>query len=1091
MECKNSTFPLARYTYTPESGKFYYACGNTPAEDLLQCCVGVAEPSVLLLGSGDIRSCFYTLWKNFDLSISNAPRQFDGAHFVLDDCSSAILARNILFILLCLQLPEDTEERKKWLGALWAVWYCHELYPQHQKILDDSLKLLLKHSESYEDWSCASNPLHHLVRLTSPVVLAEISQVWKAWLEGSNVISVEQMHSSRQESLKVHKKYDKRDVEKFASRYAHDFVSVFGDKSDSKEKQITPEVILYMKSGNSYAESVLNTDLPTTSTTANVTLYESQDGTYTLFFNCIPFMSYNHNVEFSPGAMEDAGTEKHLCDAMLVQSESFKSHPLLANCVQQFFMWIQSSSAVLNSKKDAISFSFSNKDALVFCQEHSKVDSSQFDIIFSSNLIDYLGPNVVLSALPLLKLEGLLFTQTMFYYNCSMTSLDEFLNMSFGFDCKLFPVILGTRCINHEGVGYNSPVLIEPIPERTTLLSNSLIWQKVSAQPMVISKLPPLEPGSVTEGLVMSFTALTHSLLSKFTELADKALVCSNNIETAMLMLQTFMSSVDANSDYHFCEPLSTALKERLKPFLSGLQTQALLRKLHIHFTVDEGSCPICKDSPIEEYVGLFCAEVSMPEYRCNFMALIHPYSPLEVPGGQILDLLSSKDIQVIDCFDCTLQGNTVKLKFFAPMMFVARNFNITVAISIFGKKNSYTTLSTTSLQNTQVEFEHYNFSRATGLHPSSAILHNLVSNVYTQDNVVSEIALSDPMLEGLAVSDLSINKISSSEIRLLCGLQEFNLKFLFPVDYKRIKIKMSKVQRKVKVICPRHRHCFREEKPIYVVCPDHQLSLPPQHLKNEVLACHSDVQVLSEIKKTKEVPKDDIFQWESSTTINWGPSDFLFEAKKTLNIFFECKNAQVFHLTPSNHEGRMSGEIFVNKHLFDYQHHAPAVDLAFCFHEEHSYPVSVQSVKIGTCENVSVSDAAYEDLKNVFLYFAKRTNGDCKSAGVNSTYYNLVEQGVDKYFTRAVVYFLYNDPDRTLSSTGIISPLKELFSAYSAATKAVESQPKNRTCSFCNKSGILKTCKQCGEAQYCDKECQSKHWRRHKIECKKSVKAI
>lgn len=53
-----------------------------------------------------------------------------------------------------------------------------------------------------------------------------------------------------------------------------------------------------------------------------------------------------------------------------------------------------------------------------------------------------------------------------------------------------------------------------------------------------------------------------------------------------------------------------------------------------------------------------------------------------------------------------------------------------------------------------------------------------------------------------------------------------------------------------------------------------------------------------------------------------------------------------------------------------------------------------------------------YKLLKRVLNYFAKRTNGDCKSAGIHSDYRNLVEQGVDKYFSRAVVYFLYGSPD-------------------------------------------------------------------------------
>ena len=110
---------------------------------------------MLVLGCGDIRSCLYTIWKNFD---SKSLKRFDGVDFVLNDWSAAVLARNIIFLHLCLQLPDDAVERKKYLSAMWAIWYSHELYPYHQKTLNDSLKFLLKYSESLDKWIKKDNP---------------------------------------------------------------------------------------------------------------------------------------------------------------------------------------------------------------------------------------------------------------------------------------------------------------------------------------------------------------------------------------------------------------------------------------------------------------------------------------------------------------------------------------------------------------------------------------------------------------------------------------------------------------------------------------------------------------------------------------------------------------------------------------------------------------------------------------------------------------------------------------------------------------------------------------------------------------------
>lgn len=1005
MEGKEHTtplFPLVRYKHFPELFDNYYAIGNTPADDLLESCTGIAEPTVLSLGCGDIRSCFYTLWKHFDSSISNAPQQFDRVQFLLNDYSSAVLARNILFILLCLRLPDSLGERKKWLSAMWAVWYCLELYPLHQKILDDSLKLLLKYSE---DWSCASNPLRDLVHFTSPVVLAEISQVWKMWLNGH--FSVKEMHSSRQKLFKFRTKEE--NFEDIVSEVAHRIVSclcisILGDYSEAKEEAVIPGVISFFKCGSCYAESVLKMDSVATPTTANPTLYDNQDGRYSLFFSLNPFNCYHHAVEFSPGALKKAGVEKHLFDAMLVDNGGFKQHSLLANCVQQFFMWLQSSSAALNKK--VVSFVFNNQDALQFCQEQQYSKGNQFDVIHTSNLIDHLGlPNVILCALPLLKSEGLLFSQTMLYKVCSSECIEEFLEMSFGFDCKLLPVIIGARCVNHEGMIYTSPVMSQPTPERKENMACSLVWQKVFAQPIVIPKLPALESGSITEGLVQSFETSTLPLITQFEEADDKHIVCPITIETAILVLRSFMSSVvisaSSISDYHFWEPLSKGIAEPLKPFLCGLQTQALLHNLHIHFMIDEKSCPICKHSPIEEYVGLFCAELPKPEHGpFNFTAYIHPS---DVPFAQ----LKSGNIHIIDCFDGSVHGKTMKLKFFAPRHFVSKNFCVTITTSAICIGKNYmlpvSKHTTTTLQSMQVEFEHYNFF---GVQHSSSFPSHLVSNLYTQDGVVSEIAFTE---EGLTSSNLKTDLISSSEIQLSCGGCVFNLRYVFPVNYGKTKIQISSAQKWIKVICPRLRHSFLEERPNFIVCPDHQLSLPPHPLKNEALDYHADIQLTYEgLVRIVNLVKSSVAPSKPAAV---KPDNTLFEVKKILQTLFKCKDMKIFHLTPSDR--KMCGMIFVNKHMLDYQHHVPALDLAFCFLEDHSYPESVMSLKKEKNHTkLSPNFKAYKLLKRVLNYFAKRTNGDCKSAGVNSVYHTIAQQGMEKYFIRAVIYFLYGNPD-------------------------------------------------------------------------------
>ena len=298
------TFPLARFSYL---GFFrsYYPFGNIPAEDFLQNCADISQPSILVLGCGDLRSCFYTLWKNFDSSISTAPKKFDSITFTLNDHSAAILARNIVFLYLCLQLPEDKTEKKKWLCAMWAIWYCLELYPSHIDILDVSLKTLLTFSVSTERWSRKDNPLHQLVQFTSPTCLREVADMWKMWLNKTvRVISVSDMHEGRNQRLSA----EIDNAYEHSYNLSKGYTLIYGEEDELLARKATvraPEVKLYLKIGSCYAEHVLDLNLPRNKKTeVNLTMYERQDGMYSGHYGLMPFESFYHTIEFSPRFMK-------------------------------------------------------------------------------------------------------------------------------------------------------------------------------------------------------------------------------------------------------------------------------------------------------------------------------------------------------------------------------------------------------------------------------------------------------------------------------------------------------------------------------------------------------------------------------------------------------------------------------------------------------------------------------------------------------------------------------------------------------------------------------------------------------------------
>lgn len=172
---------------------YYHPYGNTPPENLLQSIAGTTtNPQILLLGCGDIRSCFFTIWSNFYHKHS---RHFKGIHFILNDNGAAVLARNIIFLYLCTQMPTDHTDRIKWVASFWSIWYCHELLPHHKELLMNALSHLLEWSESVETWSKSTdNPLRSLVQFGDITTLSNIHQAWKMWY--NNTSTVEEMRKS-------------------------------------------------------------------------------------------------------------------------------------------------------------------------------------------------------------------------------------------------------------------------------------------------------------------------------------------------------------------------------------------------------------------------------------------------------------------------------------------------------------------------------------------------------------------------------------------------------------------------------------------------------------------------------------------------------------------------------------------------------------------------------------------------------------------------------------------------------------------------------------------------------------------------------
>ncbi len=312
--CSNLPFVSPSRFVHSQSGSYYYGFGNTPPEYLLED-VSDPSPSVLVLGCGDLRSCLYTLWKSFSRN-----RIYEGVEFHLNDLSSAIIARNVLFLFLIMKKPPSNEivQLKKWIAAIWAIWYCHDLLEEHKKIFDECLNELLEISKDEAKWRC--HPVGRIVEFDCKMSLVEVRNVWTKWLHFS--ILLKTMHYERLQ-VQTAKLVKQQSIDLELDRCLKTFL---GTHSVGNEihMQLKREIRAYYITGNTYAESLLGIPCSSDVKYVNSSLFENDD-CYSLHYSSIPFKSYSF--------LEESRMRNTISDSTLLSCSSNDS--LLANCLHQ------------------------------------------------------------------------------------------------------------------------------------------------------------------------------------------------------------------------------------------------------------------------------------------------------------------------------------------------------------------------------------------------------------------------------------------------------------------------------------------------------------------------------------------------------------------------------------------------------------------------------------------------------------------------------------------------------------------------------------------------------------------------------------
>ena len=237
---------------------------------------------------------------------------------------------------------------------------------------------------------------------------------------------------------------------------------------------------------------------------------------------------------------------------------------------------------------------------------------------------------------------------------------------------------MGVCCISHEGSDCSNSVKINPSPPDIShnimfkCLPNvrTFAWVKVSnAQKLISSQLPCVEDGNITEALVNMVGSCTYALLN-YGPGESMGILSHNGIETAMAI------AGKATAVYSYWEPLCTALKRVVTPFLHCFQTQLLLHDIHAHLTISEENCPVCQKESLPSTLGFFGVKFNKKVISGTpfFMAFLHQHSSEDSTFLQN-EALENRDVHVFDCSDVISSTDILQLKFFAPLMFVQKAY--------------------------------------------------------------------------------------------------------------------------------------------------------------------------------------------------------------------------------------------------------------------------------------------------------------------------------------------------------------------------------------------------------------------------------
>ena len=1066
-------FPLSREFYKDDL-EIYYPFGNTPAEDFLRS-VSVAdsrEPTVLSLGCGDIRSPMFTILNNFGFE-GDISDGFSGAHFVMNDRVSSILARNILFLYLCKYMPDSAVERKKWIASIWSIWYNHELLPEHNEMLVSALQELCQWSSTWHEWSKC--PLGKIVKFSSPASFAAVKNAWKKWQAFSKIKSVEEMRIERNYFqlnflivLEIMPKSKCR--EEGLKECARQATLVLQNStflcSTGTLCKINNKIFEYLMEGYVWAEEVLGIPVGDTKTVVNPTLFACEDGSYTLHYDLTPYGGFAFNFQYTQAeASQTLGKKSGLLKFLLVRDIFFQSNPLLANCVQQFSMWLQATASTINSKTN-VSFTFVLEDAISLCYtllhypENYPEKCVSFDAIYTSNLFDHLSPPALLvNAMALLKSTGALFTTL---FSGGISHPIEYLEQTFGFTPELFPALLGIHCLGQDGqyspAVYHCPEhnLIPPLKNTVTY-----IWRNVASYALVLDSIEQSPPAMKS---LLNLCKIGTS---------SSGLIKIGSVESFICVLHQFLKNLlSTTSDLQFLEPLSTAIKSDscYKPHLIQLQTQLMLHSIHMHLIVTEDNCPTCTGQPLNHYLQQYT--ISLDIESCDMI----PYSS---PTFELCFSSSSGDHAILKSFSLSKCDSKLKLTFFFPKLSFCKYSHLTIQMyqSSLGEDVFACHVERIQPSSTQ-EYDFMKQPLKSAVEVIMLPLGHVVKHIGDSDKFETVISMSDACQTAMKTSKMAAECLESHQLKICCGeLEPTIITYPYTIDESKTLIKISKKKREICVTAQRKCNILLNEKPAYYIDARSKITLPRLQCATDVIGNYCFKQLV---------------QCDA-------PGHPLYNAKMSFIALFKhaLDGHRVFTiLSASASSPDIYALVYVHGLRFDTAFGSPLLDVSYCFLD--TMPQNLLSEffllhsQYSLSCDIKVDDAEYKFLKDVLKYFSStlRCSFPCE---LNSITKKIVQQKLWERFDHAVLFPLYPNPANPTykkylkftievisDHTGPVSKINQIIGQGSAIK-----------CCLCQAPATSVKCEKCQRASYCSSECLQIHSLFHQTFCNNENESV